>query len=57
MISSEFDELIRNCDRIIVLNDGKIIKELVGNELTVDNIIETITIDHQLSKEGLTINE
>jgi galactofuranose transport system ATP-binding protein len=41
-ISSEMSEMVRNCDRIIVLRDGKIVGELAGNEISEDNIMWVI---------------
>ena len=42
LISSEFEELVHNADRIIVLRDGKKIGELTGSERTQDNIMKMI---------------
>ena len=41
-ISSEMAELVRNCDRILVLRDGRIMGELVGQEISEKSIMETI---------------
>ena len=41
-ISSEMAELVRNCDRILVLRDGKIMGELTGQEISEKSIMETI---------------
>ena len=38
-ISSEMSELVRNCDRIIVLRDGKIVGELTDEDISEDNIM------------------
>jgi ribose transport system ATP-binding protein len=38
--SSDYEELIGLCDRVIVLYDGRITKELYGHEITERNIIE-----------------
>ncbi len=43
MISSEFEELIRGCDRVIVIREGHITKELFYEEITEKNIMEAIT--------------
>lgn len=43
LISSDMPELIRNSDRIVVLNDGNVMRELVGEEMTQDNIMKAIT--------------
>jgi ABC-type sugar transport system ATPase subunit len=42
LISSEFDELIRNCDRIEVIRDGANMKTLTGDEISENNIIRAI---------------
>jgi ABC-type sugar transport system ATPase subunit len=42
LISSEFDELIRNCDRIEVIRDGANMKTLVGDDISENNIIRAI---------------
>jgi|SRR5690625_132642 len=42
LISSEFDELINNSDRIIVLREGRRVGELRGEERTQDNIMNII---------------
>jgi ABC-type sugar transport system ATPase subunit len=41
-ISSEFEELIRNCDRIEVIREGVNMKTLTGTEITEENIIHAI---------------
>ncbi len=41
-ISSEIDEMIRTCSRLIVMRDRKAVGELKGNELTQNNIMNTI---------------
>ncbi len=40
--SSEFDELVAVSDRVAVLRDRKMIDEMVGDDITRDNIIHTI---------------
>ena len=42
MISSELAELERNCDRIIVMREGVKRGELIGDEISQDQIMETI---------------
>ncbi len=44
LISSEIEEIIGMSDRILVLSQGKIIKEIPQNEATKDMIIEYSTI-------------
>lgn len=48
MISSEIDELIRNCDRIIVIREGKKVGELGDDEITENNIMKAIASGHDL---------
>ena len=42
MISSEIAELERNCDRIIVMREGRVIGELAGDQIRQDKVMETI---------------
>lgn len=42
MISSEIAELERNCDRIIVMREGKKTGELICDDINQDRIMETI---------------
>lgn len=42
MISSELSELERNCDRVIVMREGKKAGELVGDSISDKRIMETI---------------
>lgn len=46
MISSEIAEIVRNCDRVTVMRDGKSIKDLLGEDICEDNIMKTIAIGH-----------
>ncbi len=41
-ISSELDEMIRTCSRLIVLRDRKVVGELTGEQLTQNEIMNTI---------------
>jgi len=41
-ISSETEEMLRTCSRLIVMKDRNIVGELKGNALTQDNIMHTI---------------
>ena len=41
-ISSETDEMLRNCSRLIVLRDRKVVGELSGMDLTQNKIMSTI---------------
>ena len=41
-ISSELEELVRNCDRVVVLREGKTAGCLVGEEISESNIMQVI---------------
>ena len=41
-ISSETDEMLRTCSRLIVMRDRKVVAELSGEELTQAGIMNTI---------------
>ncbi len=39
--STDYDELIGCCDRVAIMYDGRIVRELAGDELTETNIVES----------------
>ncbi len=41
-ISSETDEMLRTCSRLVVMRDGKVVGELSGDDLTQSKIMSTI---------------
>ena len=41
-ISSEIEEMLRTCSRLIVMRDRRIVGQLRGSELTQDNVMRTI---------------
>ena len=41
-ISSETDEMLRTCSRLVVMRDGKVVGELSGEDLTQNKIMSTI---------------
>ncbi len=41
-ISSEIEEMLRTCSRLIVMRDGNIVGQLTGDELTQDHVMYTI---------------
>ena len=41
-ISSEIEEMLRTCSRLIVMRDRNIVGELRGSELTQDHVMQTI---------------
>ena len=56
LISSELEELVRNCDRIAVIRDGKKIAEMNNTkDLTEEKILEIIAHDHEAesNREGI----
>jgi ABC-type sugar transport system ATPase subunit len=42
LISSEFEELIRNCDRVVVIREGRHMTSLTGDKINENNIILAI---------------
>lgn len=46
VISSEMPEVIGTCDRVYVINEGKIVGELNNNELTQEGIMKCIMKDN-----------
>jgi ribose transport system ATP-binding protein len=43
MISSDFEELVEMCDRIVVLKKGRVVKELVTSDCTVHDVLQWAT--------------
>jgi len=41
-ISSEQDEMIRTCSRLVVMRDGKVVGELTGDDISQSKIMSTI---------------
>ncbi len=41
-ISSEIEEMLRTCSRLIVMRDRNIVGELTGDELTQERVMRTI---------------
>ena len=39
LVSSEFEELVLVCDRVMVLRGGRICSEVTGDELTLENLL------------------
>ncbi len=46
LISSELDELIAASDRVIVVRDRRHVRELVGESITSERIMQAIAADH-----------
>ncbi|MCF7944519.1 MAG: sugar ABC transporter ATP-binding protein [Spirochaetia bacterium] len=48
LVSSELQEVIAEADRVLVMKDGRIVKELTGNQINKDEIVE-----HALLGKGI----
>ena len=40
LYASDNEELIDNCDRVLVMHEGSIVGELVGDEITDEALVE-----------------
>ena len=47
MISSEIPELVRNCDRVIVLREGEQVGELAGAQISEKAIMQIIAQNYE----------
>ena len=47
LISSEIPELVRNCDRVIVLRDGEQVGELAGAQISEEAIMQIIAQNYE----------
>ena len=50
MISSEVEELVRGCDRVAVLSEGKKAGEFSGDEITEKNLMDAMARVHERDK-------
>ena len=41
-ISSELEEVVRDCDRVIVLRDRKKVGEITGSDISLKNVMKLI---------------
>ena len=48
LVSSELQEVLVESSRVLVMRNGKIVKELVGEEITKDNIVENALIGESM---------
>ena len=51
-ISSETDEMLRTCSRLVVMRDRKVVGELTGDQLTQSGIMQTIAGGNGGEKDG-----
>ncbi len=56
-ISSEMPELLGMCDRIYVLNEGRIVGCLEGDEISQEKIMDAILTDTRMREENGTVKE
>ena len=52
MISSEMEELIRSCDRVVVLSEGRKVGQLTAREISEEHIMQMIAHGSELRKEA-----
>jgi ABC-type sugar transport system ATPase subunit len=57
VVSSELEELVENCDRILVVSQGRLIGELDGPTATTDRIFEMIFVVEGARRGRDTIHE
>ena len=48
MISSEMEELERNCDRVAVIRDGRKIAELINQDISQEKIMQIIAVESSI---------
>ena len=53
-ISSETDEMLRTCSRLVVMRDRKVVGELTGSDLTQSKIMETIAGGSEETQSEIT---
>ena len=46
-ISSEIDELVRECDRVVILREGRVISQLTGEMISRQGIMDAIARPEQ----------
>jgi len=54
-ISSDIDEVVRNCDRVIVVREGVSIGELTGDDISKENITRIISGSSDKVKAGVAL--
>ena len=42
LVSSDAEELVEGSDRVVVLRDGAVVGELLGDDVTTEALLETI---------------
>lgn len=51
-LSSEIDELVRECDRVVILREGRVIDELEGEAICHENIMNAIARQEPVQNGG-----
>ena len=51
-ISSELSEVVRQCDRVLVLNEGHKVAELTGAEISKNAILDAIARSGEQMRNG-----
>jgi len=46
-ISSDLEETVRNCHRVVILRDRRVVGELTGDEILEENIMRAIAASHE----------
>lgn len=54
-ISSETDEMLRTCSRLVVMRDGRVVGELIGSKLNSADVMKTIAGDKNNNKKVIEI--
>lgn len=52
IVSSELNEIIGMCDRILTMYEGEIVAEISGEEIDSKNIMYYVSGAHQLEDEN-----
>jgi ribose transport system ATP-binding protein len=53
LYASDNEELIENCDRVLIVFEGRIVREMAGDEITEERIIvSSLNVEH--TQEGST---
>ena len=51
LVSSDWEEIVVMCDRVLVMSEGKITGELIGEEITEENMMHLSTIANIIKNE------
>ena len=51
MISDEVPEIVRNCNRILVMADGRIVREVNTVDITEDKLFDLVSSNSKIVKD------